>query len=81
MAGDVFTTLLSFYIVWIGVQMKLPQDKIAQMVGNVMLDFLLDFIPVLGQIADFAFKANIRNLEILKQYAPSNITEGKIAAR
>lgn len=77
-AGDIFTTALSFYIVWIGIGMKLPEEKIAQMIGNVVLDFLLDFIPVLGQIADFAFKSNIKNLEILKKYAPSDIFDSRL---
>ena len=75
--GDIFTTALSLYIVWIGVQMKLPGEKIAQMIGNVVFDFLLDFVPILGQIADFAFKANIRNLEILRKYSLDYV-EGKI---
>lgn len=68
-AGDIATTAVSLYIVWIGVQMRLPSDKIAQMMGNVIFDFLLDFIPILGQIADFAFKSNQRNLKILMDYA------------
>src|SRR5438105_3931179 len=56
--GDIFTTILSIYIVWIGIQMRLPADKVAQMIGNVAIDFLLDFIPGLGQIIDFAWKSN-----------------------
>lgn len=50
--------------------LHLPEDKISQMIGNVVIDFLLDFIPVLGQISDFAFKSNERNLKILQQYTP-----------
>ncbi len=76
-AGDVFAAALSFYIIWIAIDMKLPQDKIVQMIKNVLIDFSLDFIPVVGQIADFAFKANIKNLEILKKYAPVDIIEGQ----
>lgn len=76
--GSVITTSLSFYIIWIGIQMKLPSDKIAQMVGNVVMDFLISLIPILGQILDFTFKANERNLRIIKEFAPEGITEGEI---
>ena len=77
-AGDVITTLCSFYIVWIGIEMKLPQERIAQMIGNIVIDFLLDFIPILGQVIDFAFKSNMRNLEILKKYAPADVINAKL---
>lgn len=77
-AGDIATTAVSLYIVWIGIQMRLPQEKIAQMIGNVVFDFLLDFIPILGQIADFAFKSNERNLKILMEFTPADIIEGEI---
>ena len=77
-AGDVLTTAVSIYIVWVGIEMKIPSEKIAQMIGNVALDFLLDFIPILGQAADFAFKSNERNIKILEDYLPSTVTEGEI---
>jgi hypothetical protein len=75
--GDIVTTLVSLYIVWIGIEMKVPSDKIAQMVGNVVIDFLLDFIPLLGQVADFVWKANEMNLQIIEKYAPQ-IVDGKV---
>jgi hypothetical protein len=77
--GDLVTTIFSFYIVWIGMQMKLPPDKISQMIANVVFDFLLDFIPVIGQAADFVWKANSKNMEILEDFAKKgNVHEGQV---
>lgn len=37
---------------------------IAKMTLNIVIDFLITSIPVLGNILDFFFKANQRNLEL-----------------
>src|SRR3989344_8067950 len=66
--GDLIALGLSFYIVWIAVQMRIPADKLAQMMGNIAYDFFIGIIPLIGDIADFAFKANTRNLKILSEY-------------
>jgi hypothetical protein len=76
--GDLVSLILALYIVWIGIKMELPQDKIARMIGNVILDFGIGLVPVLGDVADFAFKSNIMNLEILKQHKEKDIIEGEI---
>jgi hypothetical protein len=66
--GDVIAALIALYIVWIAVQLKLPNEKIVQMVGNILLDMVLGLLPVIGNIADFAFKSSSKNLEILKSH-------------
>lgn len=75
--GDLVSLLLSLYVVWIGVKMKLPSDKLARMTWNVVLDFGVGLIPILGDIVDLAYKANLRNLEILK-HSGEEIVEGEI---
>ncbi len=76
--GDIITFLLSFYLVWIGMQMKLPEKEIETMIRNVVFDFILGLIPVIGDIGDFVFKANAKNLKILKRYQYSSVIEGII---
>lgn len=39
-----------------------------KMTVNVVLDFLFGGIPVIGQIFDFFFKANKRNIRLLKEH-------------
>lgn len=40
----------------------------ARMIFNVVLDTILGFIPVLGNIIDLFFKANYRNLELMREF-------------
>ena len=38
------------------------------MVGNIVIDLLIGSIPVLGDLFDFAFKANRRNINLLLKH-------------
>ncbi len=38
------------------------------MIGNITLDYIISSIPVVGDIFDFAFKANQRNLKLLHKH-------------
>lgn len=39
-----------------------------RMMGNFVLDALVGAIPLLGDLFDFGFKANRRNVDLLKKY-------------
>ncbi|HEY1074568.1 MAG TPA: DUF4112 domain-containing protein [Patescibacteria group bacterium] len=66
--GDVIPFLLGTYIVWVGMQAKLPQEAISRMVANLVIDLVIGAIPIAGDIGDFFFRANKRNMEILEQF-------------
>jgi hypothetical protein len=68
--GDVVSLVLSFYLIWIGIQLKLPTEHIDRMVRNILIDFVIGIIPFVGEVGDFVFKANTKNLRILKNHAP-----------
>lgn len=76
--GDAVTTALSAYIVYEGYRLGARGKTIAQMVGNVAIDFAIGFIPGLGDVGDIFFKANQRNLRLLGfqqgQWAASDAT-------
>ncbi len=44
---------------------------VLRMAGNVALDFAVGTIPLLGDIFDVGFKANLRNLRLLKAHYAS----------
>lgn len=71
-AGDAVMMLVALRIVWLGKKIGMPKALIASMVRNVVIDFALGFIPVLGDIADLFFKANQKNVRIMETWWISN---------
>jgi len=67
-AGDVMLTAISLWIVWEGSRLGLPRGKIARMVGNVAVEAALGSVPVLGDVFDMVWKANLRNLAIIDRH-------------
>lgn len=66
--GDALGLVASTYIVVRARRFGVPRIVLARMVGNVALEFVIGTIPVLGDLFDFAFKANLRNLALMEQY-------------
>jgi hypothetical protein len=78
--GDVLSLILSLYVMWIARNLEIPERYIAQMTRNIIFDFVLGIIPVVGDLSDFVFKANSKNLEILERYLreEKRIIDGKL---
>jgi hypothetical protein len=76
--GDFLVAALSFYLVWIGIKMRLPLSALSEMVANIATNFLLGLLPVIGDAIDFFHKANLKNLRILKDHAARGVVEGQI---
>ena len=47
---------------------RLPRVVIGRMVFNVAVDAVIGAIPLLGDLFDFAWKANTRNLQLLERH-------------
>lgn len=67
-AGDVATGLVSAYIVLRARNCGAGNGLVARMLGNVLLDTVVGSIPVLGSIFDVYFKANNRNIRLLRRH-------------
>ncbi len=78
--GDFMVTFLSLYLVWIGIQMRVPARAITEMLSNILTNFLIGLVPVVGDFVDFFHHANLKNLKILKQYAKGQVIEGSVIA-
>lgn len=65
-AGSVTGSAISFYLLAEAWRLQAPTGTLARMGGNVALDLMLGAIPVAGPVFDFLFKANERNLGILR---------------
>jgi hypothetical protein len=66
--GDVVTGLLSLYVVWEAWRLGAPNPLLARMLGNVAIEVVGGAIPVLGDLFDAAFKANLRNVALLEDW-------------
>ena len=78
--GDVIGLFLSLYLLWIGMRMNLPSEKISKMFSNIVFDFVIGLIPVVGDVGDFVFHANTKNLQILKSHLNQPVVEGEIVS-
>ena len=67
-AGDAVLALISLYIVFEAVQLDLPREKIVRMLVNIAVEAALGAMPVLGDLLDVAWKANLRNVDIIDRH-------------
>ena len=66
--GDLIGGILSLYIIVEAYRFGVPRSLLARMGWNVALDTLVGEVPILGDLFDIGFKANIRNLALLDGY-------------
>ncbi|HWE37921.1 MAG TPA: DUF4112 domain-containing protein [Isosphaeraceae bacterium] len=66
--GDVLTGFVQAALVLVAVaHYRVPKAVAARMVANVLLDVGVGSIPVVGDLFDVAFKANTRNMKLLRE--------------
>lgn len=64
--GDAIGSLLGLYIVAIAIRRRVASVVVARMLLNLSVDMVIGVVPVLGDLADFAFRANQKNLALLE---------------
>lgn len=72
-AGDAAGAVLAGWILIEAVRLGASRATLLRIAGNVALDAGLGAVPFLGDIFDFAWKANLRNVALLERHlaAPS----------
>ena len=71
--GDISTPVFAALLLLQGVRMRLPIVVQARMVLNAAIDMLFGFVPILGDLVDIGFKANLRNLALLERHARRDV--------
>ena len=66
--GDAVMLVAALRIVYLGKKMGLPPGLVKVMLRNALLDFGLGFIPLVGDIVDFFYKANQANVRVMEKY-------------
>ncbi len=65
LAAPLFTGLLLLH----AVRLRLPRVVQLRMLLNAAIDFAIGIVPVVGDLFDFGWKANVRNLALLERHA------------
>jgi Domain of unknown function (DUF4112) len=71
--GDALGAVLSSYIIIEAARIGLPKRILLRMVGNVAVESIAGAVPIIGDIFDIAWKANVKNFELLRSYAAGGI--------
>ena len=66
--GDAVTTALSLYLVHEAWQLGAPKHVISRMLANIALDGVIGAVPVAGDVFDVLWRANRRNVRILREH-------------
>ena len=75
-AGDLITAGAGVYLVWVAIQRGLPAVVVARMLLNLAIDMIVGAVPALGDLFDFAFRANVYNARLLERTEPGKSTRG-----
>lgn len=66
--GDLAGGALSLYIIFQSARLRVPRALLGRMAWNVAVETVVGAIPLLGDLFDAGYKANLRNLALLQQH-------------
>jgi hypothetical protein len=67
--GDLISPLFTAGILWQARELGIPKVVQLRMIFNVAIDSMVGLFPVLGDVFDFAWKANDMNMALLEHHA------------
>ncbi|MXP26904.1 DUF4112 domain-containing protein [Altererythrobacter indicus] len=76
--GDIITAAMGAYIVWEARNLGIPKWKLWRMAGNIAFDTAIGAIPVAGDLFDFIYRSNSRNLKIIRKHLDKHHPAGQI---
>ena len=76
--GDAIAAALGAYLLWEARNLGLPKWKLWRMAGNIAFDTAVGAVPVAGDIFDFAFRSNSRNLKLVKRHLDKHHPETRV---
>ncbi|HEU4821010.1 MAG TPA: DUF4112 domain-containing protein [Qipengyuania sp.] len=76
--GDAIAAALGAYLLWEAKNLGLPKWKLWRMAGNIAFDAAVGAVPVAGDLFDFVFRSNSRNLRIVKRHLDRHHPETRV---
>jgi uncharacterized protein DUF4112 len=80
-AGDLAGGAFSLYILLQAARMGIPRSLLARMGWNLVVDVVGGAVPLLGDIFDAGFKANMRNLALLERHVNRPVASTRSSRR
>ena len=71
--GDTATAAVGLYTLWLVWKAGLPPAIIFRMTVNLLIDWLVGSIPVLGDLFDAGFKAHRRNAVLVGRHLQNRL--------
>ena len=65
--GDIFGAILSIYIMYSGIRIGVPRATVNKMFKNILLEFIIGCIPIVGDLFDIVWKSNQRNVKLIEE--------------
>jgi hypothetical protein len=72
--GDFITSFISLYIIFQAALLGCGPSVILRMGLNILIENLIDVLPVLGNVCDFIWKANNKNIVLIEQHVSNPVT-------
>jgi hypothetical protein len=70
--GDLISAGVAGIIILEARRMGAPRWLVARMIGNVAIDALGGAVPLVGDLFDVAFRANLKNTQLLRRHFERN---------
>jgi len=67
--GDLTSPVFAVLLLFHAVRMRIPRVVQCRMAINAAIDLLVGFVPIVGDLFDVGWKANVRNQALLERYA------------
>jgi hypothetical protein len=79
--GDLASSAVALIILKAAAQRGVSRVTMARMGFNLLVDWLIGSIPILGDVFDVYWKANVRNVELLERHADASVAVQRSARR
>lgn len=66
--GTLVAKGMAGYLIWEARRLGVPAGTILRMIGNVGIDLVISAIPVIGWLGDVFYRANNKNIALLRQH-------------
>lgn len=76
--GDLISQAISSYIIWEARRLGVSRWTMARMIGNTLVDTVIGIVPLAGDAFDVMFRANMKNLALLKAHVERTRLRGPI---